>query len=89
MADPGISKPGARSRLGRILRSWVCFEAPSDIPYVFVVRVVNKNTYIKKIFYIDLLVILKSKYMCVISANLYKKYPPIFFKRGGGAFGMD
>ena len=33
---------GARSLRGRILKSWVCFEAPLHMPYVFVVRVVNK-----------------------------------------------
>ena len=33
---------GARSRRGRIFRSGVCFDAPSNIPYVFVARVVNK-----------------------------------------------
>ena len=43
-AGPGISKTDrARSRRGRILRSWVCFDAPSHIPHVFVARVVNKN----------------------------------------------
>ena len=33
---------GARSRRGTIFRSGVCFDAPSNIPYVFVARVVNK-----------------------------------------------
>ena len=46
VADPGISKwgEGVRSRRGRIFRSGVCFDidAPSNIPYVFVARVVNK-----------------------------------------------
>ena len=38
-----VTKPGsAPSRFGRILRSGVCFEAPSHIPYIFVVTVVNK-----------------------------------------------
>ena len=42
-ADPEISKRGGgRSRRGRILRSKVCFDAPSHISYVFVRRVVNK-----------------------------------------------
>ena len=38
VADPDIAKPGG----GRTLRSGVCFDAPSHISYVFVVRVVNK-----------------------------------------------
>ena len=42
MADPGISKHGARSRGGRIFRSGVCFDAPSHMPYMFAARVVNK-----------------------------------------------
>ena len=33
---------GVRFRRGRFLRSGVCFNAPSHIPYVFVARVVNK-----------------------------------------------
>ena len=33
---------GAWSRRGRIFRSWVCFDAPSHIPYVFAARVVNE-----------------------------------------------
>ena len=32
---------------GRILRSKVCFDAPSHIPYVFVIRIVN-NIHIVK-----------------------------------------
>ena len=43
MADPGISKPGgAIPARYNILRSGVYFDAPSHLPYVFVVRVVNK-----------------------------------------------
>ena len=45
VADPGISKPGGgggRSRLGRILRSGVWFNAPSHIHYVLIASVVNK-----------------------------------------------
>ena len=33
---------GGRSRRGGILKSGVCFDVPSHIPYVFVARVVNK-----------------------------------------------
>ena len=33
---------GAQSIRGRILRSEICFEAKSPIPYILVVRVVNK-----------------------------------------------
>ena len=48
VADPGILKRGLgggwfrQSRRGRIFRSGLCFDAPSHILYVFVVRVVNK-----------------------------------------------
>ena len=31
VADKGVSKPGAGSRRGRILRSEVCFETPSHM----------------------------------------------------------
>ena len=37
---------GVRSRRCRILRSGVCFDAPSHIPYIFVVRVVNKILFV-------------------------------------------
>ena len=40
--DPGISKPvGAIPARQNILRSGVCFDASSHLPYAFVVRVVN------------------------------------------------
>ena len=45
MVDPGISEPGGpgpRVVHVEFLRSWDCFDAPSQIPYVFVVRVENK-----------------------------------------------
>ena len=38
VADPEISKPGARCRRGRTLLIWECFDALSHIFYVFVVR---------------------------------------------------
>ena len=53
----GISKRGARSRRFRILRSKVCFDAPSNIPYVFVRRVVNN------IHIVNTACWLKSKYL--------------------------
>ena len=42
VADPGISKTGARSRRDRILGSEVCFDAPLTHNLCFVVRVENK-----------------------------------------------
>ena len=39
---PGILKRGARSLCGIILRSADCFDAPSHLTYVFVVREVNE-----------------------------------------------
>ena len=42
VTDQGISKPGGAVPRCRILRSGVCFDAPSDIPDVFVARDVNK-----------------------------------------------
>ena len=40
--DPGISKPGHGPGAVEFLGSGDCFDAPSHIPNVFVVRVVNK-----------------------------------------------
>ena len=45
VADPGISKPGARSRRGGILRSGVCFDAPSQIHIVNIVYELKINVY--------------------------------------------
>ena len=42
VADPGISEPGARSRAVEFLGSGNCFDAPSNIPYVFVVKAENE-----------------------------------------------
>ena len=42
MADPGISKLGARSRPGGIFGSGDCFDPPSNIPDGFEVTVENK-----------------------------------------------
>ena len=69
---------GAWSRRGRILRHGVCFEAPSHIPYVFVLRV-------NKIHIVNVVCWLKSKYMRVIQSKfkIYKNNPPIFFQTGG------
>ena len=79
VADPGISKRGgARSRRGTIFRSGVCFDAPSNIPYVFVARVVNK------IHNINIVNWLKSKYMRVIQSK-FTTTNPNFFQNGGGA----
>ena len=65
---------------GRIFRSWVCFDAPSHIPYVFVARAVNK------IHNVNIVYLLKSKYMHVIQLKFTKTNPSIFSKRvGGGA----
>ena len=50
---------GALSRRGKILRSGVCFETPSHIPYVSVVRLENK------IQIENIACWLKSKYMIV------------------------
>ena len=44
---------GGGSRCGRILRSKVCFDAPSHIPYVLVRRVVNNNYKIEVFAYIQ------------------------------------
>ena len=76
VADPGISKLGAQSRRGRIPRSGVCFEAPSHIPYVLVVRVVNKIHIINIVFWP------KSKYMRVIQSKITKTIPQNFSNRG-------
>ena len=70
MADPGISKPGARSRCGNILRSGICFDALSHIPYVFVVRVVDINTYCKHCM------LTKIKVYACYTVNIYNNTPP-------------
>ena len=72
---------GARSRLSRILRSGVCFDAPSHIHYVFVASVVNKIHIVNIVYW------LKSKYMRVIQSNFTKTPPPQFFQTGGRAPG--
>ena len=77
MADPGISKHGARSRGGRIFRSGVCFDAPSHMPYMFAARLVNK------IHNINIVYFLKSKYILVIQSK-FTKTNPYFFSKGGG-----
>ena len=56
MADPEISKPGGSVSL----RSGVCFDAPSHIPYVFVVKVLNK------VHIVNIVCRLKSKCVRVI-----------------------
>ena len=71
---------GARSRRGRILKSWVCFEAPLHMPYVFVVRVVNKLHVVNIVCWLK-----SSKYIRVIQS--LQKLPPIFFQTGGRAAG--
>ena len=89
VADPGISKPGARSRRGRFLRSGVCFDALSRIPYVFVVRVVNK------IQIVNIVNWQKSKYKLVSPLQFTNTNPKTFSKQGvrarpagsGSAFG--
>ena len=68
---------GARSRRGTIFRSGVCFDAPSNIPYVFVARVVNK------IHNINIVNWVKSKYMRVIQSK-FTTPNPNFFQNGGG-----
>ena len=62
---------GARYRRGRIFRCGVCFDAPSHTPYVFVARVVNKIHNIN----IDIVYLLKSKYMGVIQSKFTKTNP--------------
>ena len=76
MADPGISKPGARSRSGRILRSVVRFDAPSLIPFVFAVRVLNKIHDVNIVCYYN-------HSICM----LYSQNLPKNFKPGGRAPG--
>ena len=60
---------GAWSRRGRIFRSWVCFDAPSHIPYVSEARVVNK------IHNMNIVYLLKSNYMRVIQSKFTKTNP--------------
>ena len=67
---------GAQSRRGRIPKSGGCFEAPSHIPYVLVVRVVNKIHIINIVFWP------KSKYMRVIQSKITKTIPQNFSNRG-------
>lgn len=38
VADLGIYKPGSGPGAVKFLRSWDCFDDPSQIPYAFVVR---------------------------------------------------
>ena len=68
---------GARSRRGRILKSWVCFEAPLHMPYVFVVRVVNKLHVVNIVCWLK-----SSKYIRVIQSNFTKTTPNFFSNRG-------
>ena len=46
----GVRGGGGRPRRGRTLRSKVCFDAPSHIPYVFVRRVVNNIHFVNTAF---------------------------------------
>ena len=80
MADPGISKPGAWSRRGGILRSWVCFEAILHIPSYFVVRVVNKLHVVNIVCWLK-----SSKYIRLIQSNFQKIIPNFFSNRGARA----
>ena len=73
----GRGVEGARSHRGRILRSKVCSDALSHIPYVFVWRVVNN------IHIVNTACWLKSKYLRIYNENLQKRVP-YFFKRVGG-----
>ena len=56
---------GAQFRRSRILRSGVCFDASSHIPFVFVVRVVNK------VHIVNIVCGLKSKWVRVIQSKIY------------------
>ena len=62
-------KTGGR---GRILRSGVCFDAPSHIPYDFVIRVVNK------IHIVNIVCWLNSMCMHVVQSKFTNPPPPIF-----------
>ena len=42
VADPGISDPGPGPGAVEFLGSGNCFDAPSNIPYVFVVKAENE-----------------------------------------------
>ena len=64
---------------GRIFRSGVCFDAPSHIPYVFVVRVVNK------IHIVNIVCWLKSKFIYVTQSKFTKTNP--FFSNPGACAG--
>ena len=65
VADPGISKRGARSRRARIFRFRICFDVPSHIPYVFVARVLNKIHNVNIVYW------LISKYIECYTVKIY------------------
>ena len=60
-----------------LIRSGVCFDAPSHILSVFVARVVNKIHNVNTVY------LQKSKYMCVIQSK-FTKTNHYFFQNGGG-----
>ena len=72
MADPGISELGSAVEF---LESGDCFDAPSHVPYVFVVSVEKK--YILYTF-----TTIKVQGICVLSLKIYKTNPKILFKQG-------
>ena len=79
-----IQNQEVRSWRGWILRSWICFDAPSHIPF-FVARVVNKIHNVNIVYW------LKSKYMRVIQSKFTKTNRQNFSKWGGHApaFGIN
>ena len=54
VADPGISKPGHGPSMVEFLGFGDCFDVPSHIPNVFVVRVGNKIRIVNIAFWLQL-----------------------------------
>ena len=69
MADPGISEPGARSQRVKFLRSEI-FYTPSQIRYVFLVKVDNNMQILNIACWQQL------SYYVYYAVKIYKNKPP-------------
>ena len=77
VVDPGISEPGGHPGVAEFFGSWDCFDAPSHIPYAFVVRVENK------IDIINIACLLKYIIIYVCFVVIICKNKPKKIKKGG------